>query len=475
MQTRLWDSYSEAVKNECWRRGYLFGKLYDYQFPIYADLWEVICSPNHKLGIYSLLCARRFGKTTIMSLIAIEFAIRNPDSQIRYACPTSKGLRKILLPIFKMFLRDCPEDLRPQWKTQDSEWVFPNGSVITCAGTNKENAESLRGQNSHLNLITEAGFIDDLQYVVKSILSPQTLTTGGKTLIESTPPEEGMAHEFYDIFMECESKEATKIRTIYDIEPKPKGMLEKAIEDSGGIHTDHFKREYECKWITNQEMLVIPEWSTEYEREVPLDQYRQFYHNYSVMDLTGGANDKQAHLYGYYDFSKAALVITHESTLLPHEVDTEIIAHEVKSKELEAFNEFSIYQRWSDNNNLIMLRDLGKFHGLHFSPTSKDSLQAMVNEVRLWVKAGRVLIHPRCIQTIGCVKYGIWDKHHKEFKRTKAYGHFDHLAALVYFIRNVNHYTNPIPYDYGKTVNTRMIGQTEKATNKALKEIFGVK
>ncbi len=81
--------------------------------------------------------------------------------------------------------------------------------------------------------------------------------------------------------------------------------------------------------------------------------------------------------------------------------------------------------------------------------TNKESLDAMVNEVRIMVGEGKIIIHPRCIKLIGCLKYGIWDKHRKEFARDKVYGHYDHFAALVYLVRNLAKHSNPIPADHG--------------------------
>lgn len=38
-------------------------------------------------------------------------------------------------------------------------------------------------------------------------------------------------------------------------------------------------------------------------------------------------------------------------------------------------------KRIADNNNVILLQDMSLMHGVHFAPTNKDTLMAMVNEV----------------------------------------------------------------------------------------------
>jgi hypothetical protein len=73
----------------------------------------------------------------------------------------------------------------------------------------------------------------------------------------------------------------------------------------------------------------------------------------------------------------------------------------------------------------------------------------MVNEVRIMVGSGQIIIHPRCKMLIGCLKYGLWDKNRKEFARNKVYGHFDHLAALIYLVRNLAKHSNPVPQEHG--------------------------
>ena len=106
--------------------------------------------------------------------------------------------------------------------------------------------------------------------------------------------------------------------------------------------------------------------------------------------------------------------------------------------------------RWADNNNLILIQDLNKAgfkdgSGRHWTPTAKDAIEAGVNMVRLWLKEGRLKIHPRCRFLIGTLETALWNKQRTDFERSKVFGHADALAALIYLIRNVNTRINPIP------------------------------
>src|ERR1019366_3646207 len=73
----------------------------------------------------------------------------------------------------------------------------------------------------------------------------------------------------------------------------------------------------------------------------------------------------------------------------------------------------------------------------------------MVNELRIMVSKGQIEVHPRCVQLIGCLKYGVWDAKRKKFAKSTAFGHFDALAALIYLVRNLDKHCNPIPSGYG--------------------------
>ena len=48
--------------------------------------------------------------------------------------------------------------------------------------------------------------------------------------------------------------------------------------------------------------------------------------------------------------------------------------------------------RVADNNNLILVQDMGSLYDVDFMPTHKDELPAMINQLREWVKDGRVIV-----------------------------------------------------------------------------------
>jgi len=43
------------------------------------------------------------------------------------------------------------------------------------------------------------------------------------------------------------------------------------------------------------------------------------------------------------------------------------------------------------------------------------------------------------------LRTAVWKDNRREFERTKSEGHFDTVAALLYFARNSNRHSNPYP------------------------------
>jgi hypothetical protein len=114
---------------------------------------------------------------------------------------------------------------------------------------------------------------------------------------------------------------------------------------------------------------------------------------------------------------------------------------------------------------------MASLHKLHFIPTSKDTLEAMINEVRIMVNNGTILINPKCKKLIGCLKYGVWNDKKKEFARSKEYFHFDHLAALIYLVRNLATNHNPIPPHYGALPHTHHIPDKNNIQSNSIRNL----
>lgn len=454
-----------------WRAGDLGYKLR----PVQRAMRESIANARSLKRV--LNCSRRIGKSYLGCIKAIEKGIQKDRAQIRFAAPTQKSLRKIIHPIMREVSMDAPDDLRPIWKNQDGLYLIPRtGSEIHVAGCNNGHEENLRGQAADAAIVEEAGaFKGNLRYVVDDILMPQLLTTGGDLLMIGTPPRTPV-HDFVAYVQEAQLKGAYAEYDIYKSGYAPE-LIEQFCEEAGGPKSTTWLREYMCQFVVDSNFAIVPEWRDDYASVVEPDQFFKYYHRYVSMDI--GVRDYTALLFGYYDFRRGKLVIEDEIIIGGPEVTTDRIASKTKAKEKERWAELGIHRRTADNNNLILLNDLSRLHGLAFVPTSKDDLVAMVNQVRLWVAGGRILVHPRCQHTIGGLKYGIWDENRKEFDRSTVYGHFDALAALIYMVRNVNVHDNPVPATLGMSPKDWHIapefGKPDAKKYEAMFPMLGVK
>ena len=150
-----------------------------------------------------------------------------------------------------------------------------------------------------------------------------------------------------------------------------------------------------------------------------------------------------------------------------------MIAKTIQAKEIELFRDMTEPRRIADNNNVILLQDMSLMHGVHFAPTSKDTLLAMVNELRVFVAQGRLFISEKCQELIGCMRAAIWNKQRTQFDVSDMYGHFDALASLIYMVRNIDQYSNPIPVTSTALPSTHFIHFERESSEKSnLKRMF---
>lgn len=426
---------------EAWRKCDLSYKLWDVQQRMAAVLMKKSGSLKKVLN-----CSRRIRKTTTALVKNIEDLNLNEGPPVRFVAPTQKMLRNIVHPIIKMICADAPEDMKPIWKGADGYYLFPKlGTELHIAGANNGHEDDSRGVASRRCVVDEAQMVDKLKYLVDDVLMPQLLSTDGVLWMLLTPPKTPI-HECRDYVIEAQANGDYAEFDIYQSEYPPE-VIEKFKDEAGGADSTTWQREYLCKFVVDKNFSIVPEWKDSQIEEYVPDEFFKFFFKYEGLDI--GVRHLTVNLYAIYDFLKAKLYVQDETVLSGPQMTTDKLAEAVKAKELELWKDFKPMQRIADNSNLILLQDLSHLHALHYAPTQKDTLEAMVNNMRLWVGAGKIIVSPRCEQLIGSLKYGVWDNARQEWEESKVYGHFDALAALMYMVRYVDVVTNPIPQDYG--------------------------
>jgi len=443
---------------------------------VQKELYECYKKSNGKITVWS--CSRRIGKSYALCCLAAEQCIQKPGTIVKYIAPTQKHVKNIIKPLFTEILKDCPKAIKPSFKSSDSIYRFPNGSEIQMAGTDSGHAEGLRGGSSDLCIVDEAGFCDDLTYIVQSILIPTTTTTRGKIILSSTPPL-SPDHDFEEYRKEAELKGNYVKKTIYDGLGSriTMDMIQEIIEEYGDESNPAFRREYLCEVITDDKYAIVPEFTKQLESEIVKEWTRAaFADNYVSGDI--GAKDLTVYLFGYYDFKEAKLVIEDEFVLNGQEKSftTDDLARGIKEKEaLRFLNPLTkepepAHLRVSDNN-LIVINDLYRLHNLTFIPTAKDDSEAALNNMRIMLKEKRIIINPRCKTLIFHLKNGIWKKGGKEFARSPDAGHYDAIDALKYMVRNINYTRNPYPANYDRPKDQVWFESSEKKLTPVQAEI----
>ncbi len=450
----------KQARDEAWRRGYLRWKLHSGQKKIYNAIMAVVTQ------FFLCNCSRQWGKSYLASVIALEMALSKPNSQIRYGAAFQTDLLDYIIPKFQEIMDDCPEDIKGKYNSQQSAFLFPNGSKIKIIGLDK-NPDGMRGNTLDLIIVDEAAYVADLEYLYKSVIVPATThRPEAKILFISSAPSTP-DHAFQDYANKAKKEGAYAVFTIYDNPMVSPETIWRLMEEAGGEDSTTWRREYLCEFVTDANKAIIPEWKDGYVCEIPTDEFYPLYHRYVSQDL--GVKDFTALLFAYYDFKKATLVIQDELHMNGPELITPTLVESIKAKEKELWGETKPYRRVSDNNNLQLLQDMSSLHNFHFMATNKDTLEAMINEVRWMVKQGRIRVHPRCENLIWCLKYGIWDSKRKAFNRSKEHGHYDHLAALVYMVRNLSTSINPIPADFGFQSHTAWLHNIKDESSNAAK------
>jgi hypothetical protein len=453
----------EQAIEALWEYGVLDYKLTEPQKIIKKGIVE------DKSKISVVMCARRLGKSYLALTMAVEACLQKSDAIVKYVFPKQKSAKKNILPIMKTILEDCPKQLRPVFMAADLLYKFPNGSELQMAGSDNGNIENIRGGNSSLNIVDEAGFCDDLTYAVRSVLAPTTKLTQGRTILVSTPSRYE-DHEFIqDWALKYQAEGRIRVFTIFDNPQFTEAIIKDALDDyPDGEKDPGFRREYMCEIVRSADTSILPSFSSDIEKVIVQDNYQRpvFYDAYVSMDI--GGSDLTAVVFGYYDYLNATTVIEDE-LIFGKEVNTKSVAEAIRKKEEElwknSIDESPIppYMRVADNNNLIMLTDLQRDHGINFIPTRKDNREAAINALDVALSQRKVVIHPRCTHTLYHMKFARWDKNRRNFLKMKDSpsgqikgGHADALAAIIYLHRNIIRSKNPYPVGYGDISGSRV-------------------
>jgi hypothetical protein len=481
--TLLTAEQEKEIQEKCWEKGRLNYKLRKTQRKI-KDAW---IQSRKKFRKFYIESTRRLGKSSLLLMLFTEECISSPNRKCGFFAPVKDGLLDYIEPLIQRTFEDCPERLRPVFDKQRFMLKFPNGSVIIFRGSNNQQHRVRRGQEFHRAGIDEARDVDDLTNLIESVVFPSLFSTDGYMIISSTPADT-RSHPLFTYRTEAKVNgwlveipiwEASKL----DPEVYPLTLIEewKAETIKAPDGQDIWEREYECKWVINRRKMAVPEWdSGTMVATSNRDPYYQFYHHYVGIDW--GYKDFTAIVFATYNFRKARLEVDGELTYQGKDVRSDLIADRMNLEHSHLWGaDAKLWRQVSDSADPILINELNKFKGMSFVPVQKaHTLEAMLNEFRVMVAGGKIVVSPKCQMLIHDLETAVWTDDRKKLDQDVFSHHFDHLMALVYLTRVLDVNVNPIPRDF-MIDNVRVIDlnfdkpKAHGQSAQSLEAVFGVK
>lgn len=442
-----------------WRAGKLRWKLHSDQKTLYDAYrkWENFSFEERKAGrnppglyprVFLADCGRRYGKDYWGCVIRIEDAIRKPGSNLTIGTAQAKDIAGIIVPLIEKICEDCPLDIKPVYRQAmqgaESGYFFKNGSAIRLIGIER-NPDSLRGRASDGITISEAGFVEKLEYALLDVMTPMLMGRLDATVIfNSTPPK--TPGEFYDthITPDCQEHGRYALRTIDDNPLLGQSEKEEFIRTLGGRDSDRCKRELYCVRIRSTDIVVLPEFSV--EKHVRSSEMPKHAVAFTVMDP--GVRDMCGVIVGYYDFARAKLVV--KRSWAKRGANTLEVAEAIRALEEEVFGKDSCnlkywngralannpMHRFSDTEARMIL-DLSTLHKLKFAPADKVDAEAALNALRTAIQLDQVEIDPEAKDLISHCTNAVWNQQRTSYARSPVYGHYDLVDCLKYAVRMV--------------------------------------
>lgn len=449
-----------------WSAGNLRYKLNPDQDRVYEHFREWLKDPRRGL-FYVLDIARRYGKTVLAVLIAIEDTIRGGVLERHaYWADTEKMARNIVVPVMNKLLLDCPPDLRPTWMRSAGRLTWPDGRVLEVCGL--DDPDSARGRDLHAGVLDEAGFMTRLDYIINSVIDDQTQGhKGAYVLITSTPPDSSTHYFSTHCVPLARAEGAYQHRTIYDNPMLATEDIEARIARRGGISSVSVRREMLAEHLTDPESAVVPEYQEARRRcyTPPPQPPPQWRHCFVSMDP--GWVDGTGILFAYWHYWEQRLVV--EAEHFGFQMQSKHVADVVRGTERRLWSDAQhwnamrgeavngVTARWTDIEKRL-IADLRSDHDISFWETRKDNLAQQVVRLREWIDQGKILVSKDCPQLDAQLASAVYkNSRRSELAQSADKGHFDLVMALVYLVRNADAYTqkNPAPPWYTRKDNNQ--------------------
>jgi hypothetical protein len=204
---------------------------------------------NDEKQFVALRWCRQSGKSWIVSLFLLWFALAKRGSQIAIVGPSFRQSKLIIRKITSHLLK-LTKDILTGRKPLRTKVSFINGSTIEAY---PNNPETIRGPTLNLIYADEFNFIKDDEEIYDAVLF--TLgTTNGRFITSSTPWSRD--HIFYRICKEKEFEDFSRHHITWKQAIEPNGPLKKNILEKikKQLAADpwRWQREMEAEWAEDE-------------------------------------------------------------------------------------------------------------------------------------------------------------------------------------------------------------------------------
>lgn len=419
------------------------------------------------------LIGRQVGKSWAAVFLAFDECLSNNNHIVQYCSRTKESAAKIVGPAMKAFMDSLPENMRPVKGNTEYEYRFPTtGSIFRIFGTDAQSFSKGRGPISHLILLDECGFFQDLPGILNA-LQPTLTTTRGKILFLSTPPE-SIAHPYAETIKNHKISGQIQHATLYDnprinhedlikAEAKNQGM---APEDF--INSTYFKREYLAELVQEESRAGFPALTIEARQQITsTHSLPTYFDGYTAMDI-GLKSDPHAAVFAIHDWATDEVYFIDELIVPSATTTIKQFAEMVKKKEIQLYGErrwagtIAGAENWAKDNGPLpfyftpdilksipsqpYLRVVDDNNGsakemsieaqLYTIPTPKSDVELQVDRLNNAIATRKIKIHARCTNLLAQLSGATWDSNRKTWIRLGGH-HFDLAQAAVYLYRSV--------------------------------------
>lgn len=298
--------------------------------------------------VFCVAKSGRFGGTTGVLWILYEKGIRfaqkyNRPMQLRFTSAWQKAIDEIIGAVTPQCFDLAPASCQPQYfgkrgpKPAGLYWPEQGptlGLRIALAGLDV-NPDATRGQASDGDVVSEAAFVDKLDYTLRSVLYRQYQgRPWARAIIESSAPRD-LDTDWERIYVpDCQRRGAYFSATIEDNTRLTRAEKDEFISAAGGRGDPNCEREYFNVIAGNPDEQVIPE----YDASKHVMEVARPTHAYALTSADPGMRHLFGLVHGYCDFDNQRLVVQASDALRN--------ASTMRVAAITAAREFSLWGTW---------------------------------------------------------------------------------------------------------------------------------